>query len=237
MATTQREEIIEETKQIIEKPKELEFEWEDIVTQKWGSYGGLKPTSKKYVQISDEQKQELDKLKISGEQRGSLISGYIEELVCHFDTSSIHYIYVFYKTHTHADGSPYYERQQHEEYMGSWPYSKEFSQLQNEVFLRGLRIEAFRKRRVQDAEIEYRGETIFVEYIEKYIKRMHMIEQLVTFNKILKELANKKDTNLTFKQLYTDYKNAEKEVQRLEREIKKIKRILIPDWRKKVAFI
>jgi hypothetical protein len=225
-------EIIQKKKEIETKPIEKEFEWEHIPISKWGFYGAIKPGKKYYINLSYKAKRELDKKKIEYENQDVSNQIYHKEIQCILDRQSIHYLQMILRRFGDILEGKFYRSG--EEYLGSWQYSKEFAQLQTEIFLRGLRIPGFRK---EESQIKFRGEIVLVRYIEKYLKEFHTIEQLITFNKILKELAKKKDKLLTFKQLYTDYINAEKRVHELKKEIKKVEKILVPAWRKSVPFL
>jgi hypothetical protein len=110
-----------------------------------------------------------------------------------------------------------------------------FSQLRHEIYFRGLRIPAFHSR--YGGEVTFRGETnVATRYIEDYLDELFTLEQLITLNKMLKEiqitnLGQKRglaEAGMTFSQLYTAYVAAGKETERLKKQIEKVREILPP---------
>jgi hypothetical protein len=219
-------EIIEEREEIKKKPVVDEFEWESLLRY-WGT--NYKKDGKYTKTISDGEKEHYDKLILghiltSDEVRYSFV----------IDSWAIHYQEIHFKKHI-LSGYVYtetgektnitYERVA-EYYLGSWEFSNEFSRLRNEILLRGLRLKEFRS--IHGHTIIFRGEEVRTEYIEKYLQRLHTIEQLITFNSVLKEYAStkrgiqKEAYYFTFKQLYTDFIHKSMEVEDLKSEIRSI---------------
>jgi hypothetical protein len=112
---------------------------------------------------------------------------------------------------------------------------KYFNQLRHEIFLRGLRIPAFHNR--YGGEVIFQGEKdVSTRYIEEYLENFFTLEQLITFNKILKEIQitnfgptkGPKEVAMSFTTLYTEFVKARQNVEKLKKEVKRLERILPP---------
>ena len=87
--------------------------------------------------------------------------------------------------------------------------------------LRGLRIPQFR---AYSSEIVIKGEKVSTQYIECYLRyNLFTLKGLHVFNKLLKEI-NPNESYLTFRELYDDFIKAKRDVEQLQKQIRKLKR-------------